>query len=104
MSGCLRLEVLLLSDNGISNLVGIESLLQLKVLLLENNAVDSMLQMRPLSILPALNTLSVAGNPLAIRARTPQHLRGMIRNIVPGAKLSCSLGMAGKGCFPVFCN
>ena len=95
VAACLRLETLLLSDNGISNLVGIEVLLQLKVLLLENNAVDSMLQMRPLSILPALNTLSIAGNPLAERARTPQHLRGMIRNIVPGAERS------SEACMPV---
>lgn len=84
VSTCRRLKTLILTDNGISNLVGIECLAELNTLKLENNAVDSMLQLRPLSIIPRLNSLAIAGNPVSVRQGSPQHLRSMLRNLIPG--------------------
>lgn len=83
VAACLELEVLALNNNAISNLVGLECLQSLRILLLKQNAVDSMLQMRPLSIVPTLQTLAIAGNPIALRMQTPQALRATLRNLVP---------------------
>ena len=78
-----RLVFLKLSHNSIAHLAGLESLARLETLLLDCNAIDSMLQLRPLSILPRLHTMALAGNPVAARI-SPQQMRVTLHNIVSG--------------------
>ena len=78
-----RLVFLKLSHNSIAHLAGLESLARLETLLLDCNAIDSMLQLRPLSILPRLHIMALAGNPVAAK-NSPQQMRVTLHNIVSG--------------------
>ncbi|ETO28926.1 leucine-rich repeat-containing protein, partial [Reticulomyxa filosa] len=58
------IETLLLNDNAIESLTGIESLIYLGELQLENNCITSLDEMIKLCKLPQLQVLNIVGNPL----------------------------------------
>ena len=80
---CQELQVLDLGHNSISTLKGVESLSSLAELFVDHNAIASIAELRPLSILSNLSSVSLRGNPLTLRF-TPAKLRNLARNLLPG--------------------
>jgi hypothetical protein len=58
-----------LASNRIRLITGMEQLHSLETLLLSDNLIDAPAQVRTLAWLPALHSLALAGNPLAVDAR-----------------------------------
>ena len=83
---CKNLEGLDVRQNSISNLDGVGNLCKLQVLQLDCNPVKSLLVLRPLSILPQLQTLSLEGSLLTAKIQ-PMQLKVLLRNLLPGAVL-----------------
>lgn len=80
---CTDLESLDLGHNNISNFDGIGHFGKLQDLCMDSNPLKSLLVLRPLSILPHLQTLSLGGTPLTTKIPALQ-LKAILRNLLPG--------------------
>ena len=88
-----RLYRLLITPSGLSKKAGLEKLVNLRVVYCSNNKLKDWAEVDRLKVLPALEELLLAGNPL--------HIEYKDRQALPDYRLEVIIGCPFLGCHVV---